>query len=123
MWIDFAHDLRSLSVILSGFFWWQIAASYHATFDLGYAAYIVFLALQFSNLIVAARDARTVHDKFAGSRVPDSDTLKSAAAFIAFVLAGLWAYFRPQRRPAAGTVLTGVGLELGTREQTARLIE
>lgn len=58
-----------------------------------------------------------------GKRVPDTDSLKSAAAFIAFVLAGLWAYFRPQRRPATqNPVLTGVGIELGNREQTERLI-
>ena len=55
--------------------------------------------------------------------MPDNDTLKSAAAFIAFVLAGLWAYFRVPNRPAPSPVLTGVGLELGSREQTERLIE
>jgi hypothetical protein len=55
--------------------------------------------------------------------VPDTDSLKSAAAFIAFVLAGLWAYFRPPRRqPSPNPVLTGVGIELGNREQTERLI-
>jgi hypothetical protein len=58
--------LRALAAILSGFFWWQIAASYYATFGLGYSAYAVFLGLEFSNLIVAARDARTVDDKCAG---------------------------------------------------------
>lgn len=60
--------LRALAAILSGFFWWQIAASYYATFGLGYAAYAVFLGLEFSNLIVAARDARTVDDKYAGKK-------------------------------------------------------
>ena len=58
--------LRALASILSGFFWWQIAASFYASFGLGYAAYVVFLSLEFSNLIVAARDARTVDDKYAG---------------------------------------------------------
>lgn len=58
-----------------------------------------------------------------GNRVPDTDTLKSAAAFMAFVLAGLWAYFSQQKRPSpANPVLAGVGLELGNREQTERLI-
>lgn len=55
--------------------------------------------------------------------MPNNDSLKSAAAFIAFILAGLWAYFRPQRRPATQSpVLTGVGIELGNREQTERLV-
>jgi hypothetical protein len=55
--------------------------------------------------------------------VPDTDSLKSAAAFIAFVLAGLWAYFRPQRAaPPSNSILAGVGIELGNREQTERLI-
>ncbi len=37
-----------------------------ATFGLRYAAYLVFLGLEFSNLIVAARDARMVDDQFTG---------------------------------------------------------
>lgn len=57
--------LRALSAFLSCFFWWHIMLSYHATFGLAWAAYAVFLALEFSNMIVAARDARTVDDKYA----------------------------------------------------------
>ncbi len=56
--------------------------------------------------------------------MPDNETLKNAAAFIAFLLAGLWAYFRSPKPqpPVASPVLAGVGMELGNREQTERLI-
>lgn len=57
--------LRALSAFLSCFFWWHIMLSYYASFGLAWAAYAVFLALEFSNMIVAARDARTVDDKLA----------------------------------------------------------
>lgn len=58
--------LRMLSAVLSCFFWMQIALSYSATFGLAFAAYVVVLGLEFSNIIVAGRDARTVDDKLAG---------------------------------------------------------
>lgn len=57
--------LRALAAVLSAFFWWQITLSYSATFGLAFAAFAVFLGLEFSNMIVAARDARKVDDAMA----------------------------------------------------------
>lgn len=58
--------LRLLSALLSCFFWFFIALSYSATFGLAFGAFVIFLALEFSSIIVAGRDARIVDDKFAG---------------------------------------------------------
>lgn len=53
----------------------------------------------------------------------DSETLKSAAAALAFILAGLWAYLKnPKASPPTNSVLGTIGMEYGNREQTERLI-
>ena len=54
--------LRMLFALLSCFFWEQIALSFSATFGLSFAAYVVFLGLEFSNIIIAGRDARAADD-------------------------------------------------------------
>jgi hypothetical protein len=60
--------LRAITALLSCFIWMQVALSLSASFGLAFAAYAVFLGLEFSNIIVASRDARTVDDKFAGAK-------------------------------------------------------
>ncbi len=67
LWRRSPH-MRALSAMLSCFFWMHIALSSYASFGLAFAAYTVFLGLEFSNIIVASRDARTVDDTFAGAK-------------------------------------------------------
>lgn len=55
--------------------------------------------------------------------MPSNEVLASAAFFVVSVLAAAWSYWRkPPALAKPDPVLTGVGLEFGSREQTERLI-
>jgi hypothetical protein len=56
--------------------------------------------------------------------VPSNEVLASAAFFIASVLAALYSYIRkpPPAPPTTSAVITGIGGELGNRQQMDMLI-
>lgn len=60
---------RSMMATLSCFLWMQIVLSFSATLGLSVVGFAGFLVMDFLNIIRAARDARTVDDAYAGSRI------------------------------------------------------
>lgn len=55
----------------------------------------------------------------------ENDTLRDAATFFAFVLAGLYAYLKSPKaaNPPLDPAIKSIGMEWGNKEQMERLVE